>query len=101
MDYQSIRRGASYKSVHTPYSNTGGAACPKSVRTAENSSGNMHCGCTAGYCITDTPSLAMVYAPCQEFKDIFDLETGFCRGTIFCQLYKPWMPDAGREVGYR
>ncbi len=35
-------------------------------------------------------SLAMAYVPDQPWEKLCDLETGFMRGTIFEQLYKPW-----------
>lgn len=35
--------------------------------------------------------LAMVYSPYQEWRELFDLEPGFCRGTIFKELDKPFL----------
>ena len=35
--------------------------------------------------------LASVYAPMQEFDDIYDCETGLSRGTIFTQLDLPFV----------
>ena len=36
-------------------------------------------------------SLAMVYSPYQDWRDIKDLEAGFCVGTIFAELDKPFL----------
>ena len=33
--------------------------------------------------------LAMVYAPCQAFKDLYDLDTALMQGTLFSQLDLP------------
>ena len=35
-------------------------------------------------------SLAMVYSPCQDFKDLFDPTEALCHGTLFSELYKPF-----------
>ena len=35
--------------------------------------------------------LAMVYAPMQDFTEIYDLETALDRGTVFSQLDLPFM----------
>ena len=35
-------------------------------------------------------SLAMVYSPCQDFKDLYDPTEALCRGTLFSELYKPF-----------
>ena len=37
------------------------------------------------------PALAMVYSPAQEFDDLYDYDTGLCRGTVFMALDKPFM----------
>ena len=39
----------------------------------------------------DCIPLAMVYVKNQEFSQTFDPMKGLCAGTIFPQLYKPWM----------
>ncbi len=36
-------------------------------------------------------SLAMVYSPYQNWHNINDLEAGFCAGTIFKELDKPFL----------
>ena len=35
-------------------------------------------------------SLAMVYSPIQEWKDLFPLEKALCAGTLFRELDKPF-----------
>ena len=37
------------------------------------------------------PMLAMVYAPCQSWRKIYDKETALVKGTIFGELDKPFM----------
>ena len=44
-------------------------------------------------------SLAMVYSPCQEFKDLYDHTEGLKRGTIFRELDKPFTGKGGRHNG--
>ncbi len=34
---------------------------------------------------------AMAYVPWQRWGDLFSLEEGFCKGTIFRVLYKPFL----------
>lgn len=90
MDNQSMRRGAYYGNRRM-----GGrpAAAYRSTSVAPE------CGCADGglLCLDGERSLAMVYAPCQSFGDIYDIDTGFSKGTIFRELYKPFMPACGRE----
>ena len=44
-------------------------------------------------------SLAAVYPIKQCWKDIVDGCEGFSRGTIFCELYKPFMGDKCQRGG--
>ena len=44
-------------------------------------------------------SLAMAYVPMQDFKNLFDLEEGFCEGTIFKDLRFPFYPTPCRREG--
>lgn len=41
-------------------------------------------------CIEDMP-LAMSYVPIQKWKEIYDTDAGFERGTIFAALDKPFL----------
>lgn len=45
-------------------------------------------GYSRTYGVTDRP-LGIVYSPIQEWKELYDLEEGLSRGTIFKQLYLP------------
>ena len=47
----------------------------------------------------DTGALAMVYGISQRWQNICDGETGFERGTIFEELYMPFMGDKCRNGG--
>ena len=45
--------------------------------------------------------LGMVYAPYQEWKKVYDVETAFSRGTLFPELDKPWEVPAPTGKGGR
>lgn len=51
--------------------------------------------CTNDAQVTVYPSLAMVYIPNQEFRELYDSETGLCRGTLFRELDKPFSVKGG------
>lgn len=42
-------------------------------------------------------AIAMAYVPWQEWRGIYDLEKGFCCGTIFQELNKPFLGAGGRR----
>ena len=42
-------------------------------------------------------SLAIAYVPFQQNSDSVPSEEGFCRGTIFPELYKPFTGKRGEE----
>ena len=46
------------------------------------------------------PSLAAVYGVDQQWRDINDGCEGFERGTIFCELNKPFKGDKCKNGGY-
>ncbi|WP_243426727.1 spore coat associated protein CotJA [Faecalicatena fissicatena] len=50
----------------------------------------------SGRQLSDLP-VAMAYVPWQEWYGIFDLEKGFCCGTIFEELNKPFTGAGGRR----
>ncbi len=54
----------------------GGQSCPWSSHCAE------------GWGLSNHP-LAMVYAPCQGFHSLYDLDTALVRGTLFSELDLP------------
>ena len=37
------------------------------------------------------PALAMAYVPNQEWNEVYSLDVGLCRGTIFPALDKPFI----------
>lgn len=39
--------------------------------------------------------LAMAYVPWQEWRDIYEADKGFCHGTIFKELNKPFRGKGG------
>ena len=43
-----------------------------------------------------TRSLAMAYVPWQKWQALYEAEKGFCRGTIFAELDKPFEGTGGR-----
>ncbi len=78
----------------------GGIAFPRQ-ETVPNGDGNgSSCGCDRPVCrgyegcapgswgLCDYP-LAMVYAPCQQFRALYDAPTALNRGTLFSELDLP------------
>ena len=45
------------------------------------------------------PSLAAVYPIDQRWREILDGDEGLKRGTIFCELYKPFKGDKCKKGG--
>lgn len=45
-------------------------------------------GAECGIC-SDMPALAMVYAPIQKWRGLYDAESALTRGTLFSELDKP------------
>lgn len=69
-------------------------SCLREVRQMERH------GCSTkdnGVEITGAYSLAMAYVPMQTFGDLFDIEEGFCQGTIFRELKFPFYPTPCRK----
>jgi hypothetical protein len=44
-----------------------------------------------------TRPLAMVYSPAQEWRELYDNETGHARGTIFRELEFPFLGGVPRD----
>lgn len=59
------------------------------METIRNNGGQ--CGITANQPL----SLAMAYVPIQQWGDLYDIDVGLQRGTIFAQLDKPFL---GKEA---
>lgn len=67
-----------------------------------NESHDHSCGCCAGHegCGPDSWGLseyplAMVYAPCQAFRALYDTDTALHRGTLFTELDLPLGGESG------
>ncbi len=54
-------------------------------------------GCTGGWGLSQHP-LAMVYAPCQEFHSLYDMDTALSRGTLFSELDLPLEVVEGKRT---
>ena len=80
MDYKKINR--------TAYSPSGYRSTPCQPRSAGTVSAKTVLSC-AGNLKTPEKQLAMVYAPYQNFEDLYAVEKGFYTGTIFAQLDLP------------
>lgn len=87
--------------ICTPYgSEQEGGTCTKPQRNCRSQNAaqnrmetnNSH---ALDFACGTTPSLAMVYSPHQFFTNIFSAEEALKHGTLFCELYKPWMPGGG------
>lgn len=50
--------------------------------------------CRRTWGLTNYP-LGSVFTPIQEWRGLYDLDTGFCRGTIFRELDLPFLASAG------
>ena len=81
------------------------AACPRPAgnvscrnQVNENKETEKECECKKEKksCIDEMP-LAMAYVPFQGWSELYDLEKGFQRGTIFPCLDKPFMGGGCHE----
>lgn len=70
------RSFAPYQSVYQP---------PYPVCSGETSQRSMGSGSV------DSLALAMAYVPWQQWSETYEMERGFCRGTIFPQLDLPFL----------
>lgn len=74
---------------------------PESSEGTENGGGCTHTcpwasHCADGWGLADYPH-AMVYAPCQSFRDLYDLDTALERGTLFTELDLPLEAVGGKS----
>ena len=85
--------------------NTGHGAVPSIPQVDHNENG-CGCGCNTCGCNHNQGSgdggwglchypLAMVYAPCQAFRSVYDVETALARGTLFAELDLPFEAAGG------
>lgn len=54
-----------------------------------------HCSCEHHADVLTGMPLAMAYVPWQKWCEIYDICEGFSRGTIFCELDKPFCGRGG------
>ena len=73
------------------------AGAPNTVRNAAPNPANVQCNqcnpepaCQTEREPVDSMALTMAYVPWQPWCDVYDLEEGYCRGTIFPNLDKPF-----------
>lgn len=76
--------------------NAGGNACQTvSCGNAGGNTGQMSCAVSEKYDVLSGAPVAMAYVPWQMWSDILDTEKGFCCGTIFGELNKPFRGMGG------
>lgn len=69
-------------------------SCPGGQSRMEANNGVSAPSCSCSPCgegswgLNDYP-LAMVYAPCQPFRNLYDADTALKQGTLFAELYLP------------
>ena len=51
--------------------------------------------CTVKHDVWNDKALAMAYVPWQAWRDIYEVERALDRGTIFCELDKPFLGKGG------
>ncbi len=66
----------------------------KNDKKREKSENSENCSQPVGRFPTQTP-IGMCYVPMQEWREIYDEQTGLERGTIFQQLDKPFTGERG------
>ena len=104
--------------ARTAQTRTTGCGCTNTARTAQTRTTGCGCGCgetsrtaqtrsgsgrNAGDSCTDrripAPSLAMAYAPMQQWRDILNCENALANGTLFGELVMPFYPTPCNNEG--
>ena len=99
-----------YNSSGNPqiYNNTGNSNCVNNPNSINNTLRNnmtespdtlcpcQNAGCAPGDMPVDDMTIGMSYVPWQNWDNIYDSAEALSRGTIFADLYKPWL---GRSIG--
>ena len=67
----------------------GGCGCTEELTNGDRRDCRCHEGCGADSWGLGEYPLAMVYAPCQRFRGLYDPETALSRGTLFTELDLP------------
>ena len=75
--------------------------CPINRSKARVQHRNSACGGVQGEDKLAGLPLAMAYVPMQEWKNLYDLETGFGQGTLFEDLDFPFYPTSCPRKGCR
>ena len=96
MNFQ--RTGKCVRSM--PYANNGAYVrlnnMPRYDRSRDD---DMYSRCAANNDnVAPQNAMAMVYAPYQTWKDIYDPQKALCKGTVFEELFKPFCPCRHKEV---
>lgn len=97
-EYMNMRRG----NCARPYTNTQGSCqsprepvCQPACETACQEPEIVCCNDKGHYDELRGMPLAMAYVPWQEWCDIYEVDKGFCHGTIFKELNKPFRGTGG------
>ena len=93
VDTGALRRKGAYTGCNNT-NRTNDCSCGKASRTADR------CRAHGEDRLAGLP-LAMAYVPIQEWKNLYDLERGFDRGTLFKELDFPFYPTACPRKGCR
>lgn len=84
--------GQMQRQIHQPCAeqDTGAPVSCRTVReNCDESKKHHHNHCMEGF------PIAMAYVPCQEWKNLYEVKKGFCCGTIFGELDKPFRGMGG------
>ena len=78
-----FQRGGSY--IMNQRTESDKFRCDGTRRTEQSGCGGIELPASCN----NSASLASVYCPYQEYRELFDCNTALCNGTLFRELYKP------------
>lgn len=84
-----------YRNNAMPYNTYRQMQSPSRMNNSRMEGSRMGDSCMNSRNTVDDMSLAMAYVPWQTWRDIYDTEKGFHRGTIFQELDLPFMGKGG------
>lgn len=84
-----------YRNNAMPYNTYRQTQSPSRMNNSRMEGSRMGDSCMNSRNTVDDMSLAMAYVPWQTWRDIYDTEKGFHRGTIFQELDLPFMGKGG------
>lgn len=90
-DYMNMRRSncrGNAKIMQAPYQ-------PSCEPSCQETPDPVCCNDKAGYDELRGMPIAMAYVPWQEWRSLYEADKGFCRGTIFEELDKPFRGIGG------